>query len=103
MFSLFVNGEADNSKVFEQQLVIICKRGEDVIEDGGVGNIIKERRLEIKLTQTELAVKMDVSLRTFQRWESGIFSHRFSLYFEAKRLGQIFKCSPSLFSVGGVL
>ena len=72
-----------------------------MVQNREVGVFIRAKRQEKKLTQTETAAKLDVSLRTFQRWESGLFSHRFSLYFEAKRLGYIFKCSPSLFSVGG--
>ena len=70
-----------------------------MLENKEVGRIIKEKRQARKLTQTELASKMDVSLRTCQRWESGVFSHKFSLYFEARRLGYIFRCSPSLFCV----
>ena len=33
---------------------------------------IKQRRKELKLTQTQLAIKVGVSLVTIQNWERGV-------------------------------
>ena len=55
-------------------------KGEIIMNQEKIGKFIAECRKKQKLTQEELAEKLNVNIRTISRWETGVSIPDLSLY-----------------------